>query len=636
MNSLKNFISNKENLKKISPDNNSIFEIEFEGQKYIIKKISKNKVDLNENLEQREYLKRALQNEINIQKKMSGFENSVKLYYNFDDKDDYILVLEFCDSDLNQLLKEKGNFSSKEILSIMKDLNKPLKYMHDNGLIHRDIKPHNIMIKYSDSSKKNFISKIGDYGISRELDKGNATTYAGTEYYMAPEIVLGRSNYNDKSDLFSIGVMMYELYFNSYPFGWTKNNREIEIKYKGKKMKDCEDKILDDLLNQLLIYDPNKRISWEEYLNHPFFKGSNHEKEEHQMINFYDNVFEAMIYQYYIRLKQTSHQELSIEKCLELKNEPFFILGILALYLQKIGISVLIEKDDSPKNLTLTEYNKNVFQIICNSYILKSKYLLDFNLNINRINTLFNNHKERNIFNDKIKIYISKIYNINEAEILITNILRYANVFTAVIVIKSDFNRDITQNELIQVFQRDQELKSLVRVDKELITPIIKLSLSMLFPREDNKENIWSIGEKRGGEDYIPPLNWIKYGIKIDHSFNDKNFDWISYLHKPGEWSVAYCGITGITKKMQQIFKNDNDIKHKGKKVGVGVYCPSDPKIMEEMTETINANGENYKVGFMLRVKPNKIRASKRNKKIWVLDGNDDELRPYGILIKKI
>ena len=87
---------------------------------------------------------------------------------------------------------------------------------------------------------------------------------------------------------------------------------------------------------------------------------------------------------------------------------------------------------------------------------------------------------------------------------------------------------------------------------------------------------------------------------------------------------------------MEQIYENDDDIRHQGKKVGVGVYCPSDPKIMEEYTETIYANGANYKVGFMLRVKPDKIRASQKNEKIWVVNGNDNELRPYGILIKQV
>ena len=86
---------------------------------------------------------------------------------------------------------------------------------------------------------------------------------------------------------------------------------------------------------------------------------------------------------------------------------------------------------------------------------------------------------------------------------------------------------------------------------------------------------------------------------------------------------------------MEQIYENENDIKHQNRKVGVGVYCYSDPKLLEEYTETIDVDGDNYKVGFMVRVKPDKIRVSEKNKNIWVVNGNDNELRPYGILIKK-
>ena len=53
----------------------------------------------------------------------------------------------------------------------MEGLNKPFKYMHNNNLIHRDIKPENIMIKYVDSYKTKFISKIADYGLQKKLKK---------------------------------------------------------------------------------------------------------------------------------------------------------------------------------------------------------------------------------------------------------------------------------------------------------------------------------------------------------------------------------------------------------------------------------------------------------------------------------
>ena len=210
-------------------------------------------------------MKKALKREIELIKRMSQYENSVKFYYYFEEEKEYILVLELCDTDLKKLSEAKGRFTSSEILSIMEGLNKPFKYMHNNGILHRDIKPENIMIKYVDSSKTKFIPKIADYGISRELDNGKATTILGTPRYMAPELLLGADEYTDKSDLFSIGVLVYKLYFNEFPFKMPKNNKEVKEFYNAKKKEDCEDKILDDLLNKLLAFEPEKRISWEEY-----------------------------------------------------------------------------------------------------------------------------------------------------------------------------------------------------------------------------------------------------------------------------------------------------------------------------------------------------------------------------------
>ena len=357
------------------------------------------------------------------------------------------------------------------------------------------------------------------------------------------------------------------------------------------------------------------------------------DEKEHKIIHLYDYVLERIL-DFNTSIIISPRINITIDECLKLKDEPFFVLGLLGKYLEQFGISVTIDSEDFRRSPEISEYHKNIIQSICNSYISKSKYLLHFNLG-EKIQFFAKNPIERSKFNEKIGKTVMKIYNLKEEELVISNHRREKDKFTAIIVIKSNFSKDITKDELIKVFSEDEELKTLERVDKELLMPKIQLSKPMLFPKEDNKINKWAIGEKRGGEDYLPPLGWIKYGINIDHLFNDKDSEWISYLHKRGEWAVAYCGI-GITESLKQIYENDDDIRHRNKKVGVGVYCPSDPKLLEQYAETINANGENYKVGFMVRVKPDKIRASEKDKNMWVVNGNDNELRPYGILIKKV
>ena len=109
-----------------------------------------------------------------------------------------------------------------------------------------------------------------------------------------------------------------------------------------------------------------------------------YDKKEHQVINVYDYVLEKII-DYNTHILTVPKQYISIDECLLLKNEPFFILGILGKYLEQIGVNVLIEREELPRNDDLADYHKCILQFICNSYILKSKYLLDFDLDENRI-----------------------------------------------------------------------------------------------------------------------------------------------------------------------------------------------------------------------------------------------------------
>lgn len=161
---------------------------------------------------------------------------------------------------------------------------------------------------------------------------------------------------------------------------------------------------------------------------------------------------------------------------------------------------------------------------------------------------------------------------------------------------------------------------------------------------------------KRGGLDYIPPTNgWVGYGLKVWGKYDNGNNDWLSYNGNKNEWAIAYHGVGsklgcsveqaanniikgGFKAGSGQAFQYDDDFMHPGQKVGVGVYCSPDPKVMEEYAKysIINGvNGKNYMLGFMMRVKPDKIRYSIKQKDYWVLNGTTDEMRPYRIMIKE-
>ena len=221
-------------------------------------------------------LLKAYHREIEIMKKCQC-ENSIKFFKEYETQNNFNIIMELCDTDLLCYLYERPKpFSSEEIRDCFLQLNNVFKKMNENNIIHRDLKLGNVLIIFTDKSKKKFIPKLSDYGFSKELNSYNYNQYThlGTPATMAPEIMMNYQ-YDNKSDLWSIGVMMYQLYYREIPY---EGNTEDEILKKINlkiPFKQPEDPKFRDLINKLLVVNPNDRISWNDYFNHPFFTGEN-------------------------------------------------------------------------------------------------------------------------------------------------------------------------------------------------------------------------------------------------------------------------------------------------------------------------------------------------------------------------
>ena len=201
-------------------------------------------------------------------------DNSIKFYDYYNTKDKFIIVMELCDEDLQKVLEDrKKGFNAGEIRDILKQLNNTFKIMNDNKIIHRDLKLNNILIKYMNGNKNQFIVKLTDYGVSKQLQyTSKCSTNVGTTLTMAPE-VLNEEKYNSKCDLWSLGIIIYQLLFNDYPYkAATQIGLLKKINNDGQKfLKKSGDSKLDDLIRKLLIADSNKRYSWEDYFKDKFF-----------------------------------------------------------------------------------------------------------------------------------------------------------------------------------------------------------------------------------------------------------------------------------------------------------------------------------------------------------------------------
>ena len=209
-------------------------------------------------------------NEINIHSKLDH-ENIIKLYNVYEDNENINIILEYApNGNLYELIaKQKNGFSEYKAFEYFIQVVNAVYYLHNNNIIHRDIKPENILI--GDDNK----IKLCDFGWAKELTLENRSTFCGTVEYMAPEIV-GSENYDYGVDIWSLGILLYELLYGHSPFR-ADNTKNIILNIKSHELT-YEDKNKNvshsckDLIKKLLNNNPQKRYKIKDILEHPFVK----------------------------------------------------------------------------------------------------------------------------------------------------------------------------------------------------------------------------------------------------------------------------------------------------------------------------------------------------------------------------
>ena len=155
--------------------------------------------------------------------------NIVEMYDVGEDNGQYYIVMECVEGKtLKQVLKSRGNLSITEVIDIMLQLTDGMAHAHDAYIVHRDIKPQNIMIL------SNGVIKITDFGVATALNNTQLTqtnSVMGTVHYLPPEQANGKGS-TIRSDIYSMGVMMYELLTGHVPY---KGDSAVEIALKHLK-----------------------------------------------------------------------------------------------------------------------------------------------------------------------------------------------------------------------------------------------------------------------------------------------------------------------------------------------------------------------------------------------------------------
>ena len=240
-----------------------------------------------------EDLKRYFDNEISILKEINH-PNIIKLIDVKENSNYIFIILEYCNggnlqSFLDKYVKENNKGLSEEIVQyLMRQIIDVYKYLHNKGIMHRDIKLENILINYAnENDKKNnnimrATIKLIDFFFSKRLKKGELTyTTIGNPINMSPIILkklCGNTNtrkvgYGIKEDIWSLGSIFYTLLIGKSPFDAEDMDELVENIEKGiYKIPSTLSKEAVSFMNSMLQYDSEKRLNIDELSGHKFLQ----------------------------------------------------------------------------------------------------------------------------------------------------------------------------------------------------------------------------------------------------------------------------------------------------------------------------------------------------------------------------
>ena len=216
-----------------------------------------------------------LRGEIEILSKLDH-ANIILMLHSFETSQEFCVVTELAQGELFEILERDTCLGEGEVQNIAKQLVQALHYLHSNRILHRDMKPQNILI----SSQGRV--KLCDFGFARAMSKETVmvTSIKGTPLYMAPELVQEQP-YNETADLWSLGVILYELFTGQPPF-YTNNIYTLinlivknDVEYPAHMSS-----VFKNFLQGLLIKDHAQRLQWPDLLHHEFVQETAQEREE--------------------------------------------------------------------------------------------------------------------------------------------------------------------------------------------------------------------------------------------------------------------------------------------------------------------------------------------------------------------
>lgn len=174
--------------------------------------------------------KQKLVSEIKIHKNLSH-QNVVKFEHVFEDKENVYILLELCNNQTtNELIRRRKRLTELEIKCYLMQILNGIAYLHQNKVIHRDLKLGNLFLN------DHMEVKLGDYGLATKLefDGERKRTICGTPNYIAPEILEGKTGHSYEVDFWSVGVIVYTMLVGKPPFETT------DVKTTYRRIRSCQ------------------------------------------------------------------------------------------------------------------------------------------------------------------------------------------------------------------------------------------------------------------------------------------------------------------------------------------------------------------------------------------------------------
>lgn len=254
--------------------------------------------------------------------------------------EDIYMVLDFMETDLHKIIYSKNVLTDEHFQYFVYQILKALKYIHSAKVIHRDLKPSNLLLN------SNCDLKICDFGLARGVsDDDEYTEYVVTRWYRAPEVMCSCQEYDHKIDVWSVGCILAELLLRKPLFPGEDYIQQLKLMFEllgtpseedmqfitnkkayqyilslpkrpaiplAQKFRNASPLAL-DLLSKMLVFNPEKRISVEEALTHPYLKTLHKPELEIDCKEVFDFDFER------IRVTKPVLQAFAMEEILAMR-----------------------------------------------------------------------------------------------------------------------------------------------------------------------------------------------------------------------------------------------------------------------------------------------------------------------------